>query len=56
MRKEIRLEIQRMIAESFDKARGPEPQKRAISEEQRQAQTKVYADLLIKAALRNLRA
>lgn len=54
MREELRLEIQRKIEASFNKARGPEPPARkVISEEERVAKTARYADLLIKAALKH---
>jgi hypothetical protein len=50
MREEIRLELQRKIAEKFEQARGPEPRK--MSEEERQARTAEYAELLFKSGLR----
>jgi hypothetical protein len=55
MREDIRAEIQRKIPESFEKARGPEPQPvRKMSEEQRAARTAGYADLFSKGAKRKL--
>jgi hypothetical protein len=53
MREEIKLELQRKIAEKFYQALGPKPPAAPrISEEERQAKTARYADLLIKAALK----
>jgi hypothetical protein len=55
MREDLRLEIQRKIAEKFDQALGPRPPApRQISEEERQERTAQYADLLMKSALRSL--
>lgn len=56
MRAETRLELQRKIAESFEKALGPKPPASPkMSEEERQARTVLYADVLMKAALRQSR-
>jgi len=53
MREEIRLELQRKIAEKFEAARGPEPPK--ITEEERRRRVEQRANLLMEAALRQLR-
>jgi len=51
MREEAKLELQRKIEEKFDQALGKTPQaSRQISEEERQARTARYADMLIEAA------
>ena len=53
MREEIRLELQRKIAEKFESGlRKPGAAKPQISEEERRAKTAQYADMLIKAALK----
>jgi len=55
MREEIKQELQRKIAEKFEQARGQAaPSVKQITEEERAAMTKRYADLLIKAALRKI--
>jgi hypothetical protein len=54
MREEIRKELQREIAEKFEQARGPKLPVKQISEEERQARTARYADLLIESALRQV--
>jgi hypothetical protein len=55
MRAETKLELQRKIAEKFDQALGPKPPAPPrISEEERQARTARYANLLFKSALRQV--
>jgi hypothetical protein len=55
MREEIRQELQRKIAEKFEQARGPRPPApKQISEEERQARTARYADLLFQSALKQM--
>jgi len=55
MRAETKLELQRKIAEKFDQALGPKPPAPPqISEEERQARTARYADMLIRVALKQV--
>ena len=56
MREEIRLEIARRTAEKFVQARGESPQPvKQIGEAEWVAKSKKYADLLIEAALNQVR-
>jgi hypothetical protein len=56
MREETKQEFQRKIAEKFEQALGPKPPApKQISDEERQAKTALYADLLMKSALRQSR-
>jgi hypothetical protein len=52
MREEVRLELQRKIAEKFDQALGEMPKAKVVSEEQSRERTARYAEMLIKAALK----
>jgi hypothetical protein len=55
MKEELRREIEERIKASFEEALGPKPPARKlISEEERQARTARYADVLIKSALRKV--
>jgi len=53
MREETRKALQEKIAAKFEQALGAKPPApKQISEEERQARTAQYADLLIKAAMK----
>jgi len=53
LKEELR-EIERKIAEIFEKARGQAPQTPKLSEEERLARTGRYAEILYRAALKQV--
>jgi hypothetical protein len=55
MREDLKTRLHREIGEKFDQALGGKPKVREISEEQRRERTARYADVLIKAAMRQSR-